>query len=107
MAERASDSYFSGDVELPTLKERYLNIGMAKVATSAQEAIELDLLLKNRDKVTIGSNNLVTDAKAQAIVLANNGYTKPTSEKIKVLGKQALGMEIMGMNALKGETFGG
>ena len=62
---------------------------MAKVATSAQEAIELDLLLKNRDKVTIGSNNLITDAKAQAIVLANNGYTKPTPEKIKVSGKQA------------------
>ena len=85
MAKRASDSYFSGDIQLPTLKERYLNIGMAKVATSAKEAIELDLLLKKRDKVTIGSNNLVTDAKAQAIVLANNGYTKPTPEKIKVL----------------------
>ena len=52
---------------------------MAKVATSAQEAIELDLLLKNRDKVTIGSNNLITDAKAAALVLANKGYTQAYS----------------------------
>ena len=73
---------------------------MAKVATSAQEAIELDLLLKNKNKVTIGSNNLITDAKAQAIVLANNGYTKPTSEKIKVLGKQALGMFMVGAHSM-------
>ena len=100
MAARASNAYFSGDIQLPTIKERYLNIGMAKVATSAQEAIELDLLLKNRDKVTIGSNNLITDAKAQAIVLANNGYTKPTPEKIKVLGKQALGMFMVGAHSM-------
>ena len=30
MARRASQAYFSGDIQLPTLKERYLNIGMAK-----------------------------------------------------------------------------
>ncbi len=54
---------------------------MAKVAASAQEAIELDLLLKNRDKVTIGSNNLIADAKAQAIVLANKGYSKPSPKR--------------------------
>ena len=80
MARRASKAYFSGDIELPTLKERYLNIGMAKVATSAQEAIELDLLLKNRDKVTVGFNNLITDAKAAALNLANQGYTQPVPE---------------------------
>ena len=84
MAKRASDAYFSGDIQLPTIKKRYLNIGMAKVATSAQEAIELDLLLKNRDKVTVGFNNLINDAKEVTLNLANKGYTKPTIEKIKV-----------------------
>ena len=73
MAKRASDAYFSGDIQLPTLKERYLNIGMAKVATSAQEAIELDLLLKNRDKVTVGFNNLIADANQAVLNLANQG----------------------------------
>ena len=100
MAKRASDAYFSGDIQLPTIKERYLNIGMAKVATSAQEAIELDLLLKNRDKVTVGFNNLITDAKAAALSLANKGYTKPTPEKIKALGKQGLGMFMVGAHSM-------
>jgi len=100
MARRASKAYFSGDIELPTLKERYLNIGMAKVATSAQEAIELDLLLKNRDKVTIGFNNLITDAKSAALNLANQGYTQPVPEKIKALGKAGLGMFMVGAHSM-------
>jgi len=100
MARRASKAYFSGDIELPTLKERYLNIGMAKVATSAQEALELDLLLKNRDKVTVGFNNLITDAKSVALNLANQGYTQPVPEKIKALGKQGLGMFMVGAHSM-------
>ena len=100
MARRASKAYFSGDIELPTLKERYLNIGMAKVATSAQEAIELDLLLKNRDKVTVGFNNLITDAKAVALNLSNQGYTQPVPDKIKALGKQGLGMFMVGAHSM-------
>ena len=100
MAKRASESYFSGDIKLPTLKERYLNIGMAKVATSAQEALELDLLLKNRDKVTIGVNNLITDAKSAALNLANQGYTKTAPKKIKILGKEGLGMFMIGAHSM-------
>ena len=100
MAKRASQAYFSGDIQLPTLKERYLNIGMAKVATSAQEAIELDLLLKNRDKVTIGLNNLITDAKAEALNLANQGYSQAFPEKIRVLGKEGLGMFMVGAHSM-------
>ena len=100
MAKRASEAYFSGDIKLPTLKERYLNIGMARVATSAQEAIEFDLLLKNRDKVTIGTNNLITDAKAAALNLADQGYTQNISEKIKVLGKEGLGMFLVGAHSM-------
>ena len=100
MAKRASQAYFSGDIQLPTLKERYLNIGMAKVATSAQEAIELDLLLKNRDRVTIGFNNLITDAKAAALNLANQGYTQAVPKKIKALGKDGLGMFMVGAHSM-------
>jgi len=73
---------------------------MAKVATSAQEAIELDLLLKNRDKITIGINNLLTDAKAEALNLANQGYTQTFPQKIKVLGKEGLGMFMVGAHSM-------
>ena len=100
MAKRASEAYFFGDIQLPTLKERYLNIGMAKVATSAQEAIELDLLMKNRDKITIGNNNLISDAKEKVINLSNRGYAKPITKKIKALGKEGLGMFMVGAHSM-------
>ena len=100
MAERASQKYFEGDIQLPTLKERYLNIGMAKVSTSAHNAKELDLLLKDRDTITIGNNNLISDAKMSALNLFNNGYTKPANKKIKVLGRQALGMFLVGAHSM-------
>ena len=46
MALRASDAYYEGDIELPRLKEYFLNIGQAKVSTSGQEAFELGYLRK-------------------------------------------------------------
>ena len=100
MARRAANTYFSGDIQLPTIRDRYLNIGMAKVATSAQEAIELDLLLKNRDKITVGNNNLIGDAKVAALNLSKTGYTKPANEKIMVLGKESLGMFMVGAHSM-------
>jgi 3-hydroxyacyl-CoA dehydrogenase len=105
MAERASEKYLEGDIKLPTLKERYLNIGMAKVSTSANNAQELDLLLKDRDKITIGNNNLISDAKIAALNLSNNGYKKPINKKIKILGKQALGMFIAGANSMYAANY--
>jgi len=105
MAKRASEAYFFGDIQLPTLKERYLNIGMAKVATSAQEAIELDLLMKNRDKITIGNNNLISDAKEKVINLSNRGYAKPITKKIKALGKEGLGMFMVGAHSMNAAGY--
>ena len=48
MALRASDLYYNGDIELPRLKEYFINIGQAKVATSAYEAFELGYLQKEK-----------------------------------------------------------
>ena len=102
MALRASDLYYDGDIELPRLKESFLNIGMAKVSTSAYEALNLGYLRKGIDEITINSNLLIMDAKAKAISLANKGYTKPTLRKdIKVLGKQGLGMFLVGADTMR------
>ena len=38
--------------------------------------------------------------KALSINLANEGYTKPIPEKVKVLGKQALGMFMVGAHSM-------
>jgi len=102
MALRASDLYYEGDVELPRLKEYFLNIGQAKVATSAHEAFELGYLQKGKDNITINSNKLIEDAKQKVLLLDNVGYTKPFRRKdIKILGKEAMGMFLVGADSFR------
>jgi len=102
MALRASDAYYDGDIELPRLKEYFLNIGQAKVSTSGQEAFDLGYLRKGIDNISVNSEKLIQDAKAKVIFLDNLGYTKPIKRNnIKVLGKQALGMFLVGADSFK------
>tara|TARA_B100000579_G_scaffold54192_2_gene38005 strand:- start:21982 stop:24342 length:2361 start_codon:yes stop_codon:yes gene_type:complete len=102
MALRASDLYYDGDIELPRLKEYFLNIGQAKVATSAYEAFELGYLQTGKDNITINSNKLIEDAKQKVLLLHNLGYTKPLIRKdIKVLGKEGMGMFLVGADSFK------
>ena len=102
MALRASDSYYNGDIELPRLKEYFLNIGQAKVATSAHEGFELGYFQNGKDNITINNNKLILDAKQKVIFLDNIGYTKPIKKNdIKVLGRQALGMFHVGADGFK------
>ena len=89
---RVSDSFEDGDIQLNNLKNAYMNIAMAKVATSAYEAKSMNLLRRG-DGISVGPRMQLADAKAAAIALADAGYTQPIQRKdIKVLGRQALGM---------------
>ncbi|OKL41180.1 3-hydroxyacyl-CoA dehydrogenase/enoyl-CoA hydratase family protein [Pontibacter flavimaris] len=100
MTLRAADMYADGDIELNDLKNVFLNIGMAKVSTSAKEAIDLGYM-RASDGISINSNRQIADAKAQAILLAEAGYTKPVQRtNIKVQGRSALGMFLTGANAM-------
>lgn len=100
MTLRAADMYADGDIEYNDLKNVFLTIGMAKVSTSAKEAIDLGFLRKS-DGITINSNRQIADAKAHAIMLADAGYTKPVQRtNVKVQGKGALGMFLTGANAM-------
>ncbi|MCP2045638.1 3-hydroxyacyl-CoA dehydrogenase/enoyl-CoA hydratase family protein [Pontibacter sp. HSC-36F09] len=100
MTLRAAEMYEDGDIEYNTLKNIYLNIGMAKVSTSAKEAFDLGFM-RQGDAITLNSNRLIADAKAQAIRLAEAGYTQPAKKtNIKVQGKGALGMFLTGANAM-------
>ncbi|MFD2512720.1 3-hydroxyacyl-CoA dehydrogenase NAD-binding domain-containing protein [Pontibacter locisalis] len=100
MTMRAADMYAEGDIEYNDLKNVFLTIGMAKVSTSAKEAIDLGYMRKS-DGITINSNRLIADAKSHAIMLAEAGYTKPVERtNIKVQGKGALGMFLTGANAM-------
>ncbi|MFG6685537.1 3-hydroxyacyl-CoA dehydrogenase NAD-binding domain-containing protein [Mariniflexile sp. HNIBRBA6329] len=106
MALRASDSFKKGDVELNTLQEYFLTIGMAKVATSAYEAFDLGLLQKGKDIVVVNKDRQIATAKAYAKLMAEAGYTKPVKRTdVKVLGKQALGMFLVGTDSMEASNF--
>jgi 3-hydroxyacyl-CoA dehydrogenase len=96
-ALRLSDSFTEGDIQLPSLKDKFLSIGMAKVSTSAEEAFDLGIYVRGRDHISINQNRLLTDAKRRVLELHEEGYTRPIERTdIKVLGQQGLGMVYAG-----------
>jgi 3-hydroxyacyl-CoA dehydrogenase len=106
MALRASDTFEKNDVELNRLQEHFLTVAMAKVATSAHEAFDLNLLQKGKDIVVVNKARQIATAKAQAILMANQGYTQPVKRKdVKVLGKQALGMFMVGTDSMQAGKY--
>lgn len=106
MALRAADLFKKGDVELNVLQEYFLTIGMAKVSTSAYEAFDLGVLQKGKDVVVVNKDRQIATAKAYAKLLAEQGYTKPIQRKdVKVLGKQALGMFLVGTDAMEASRY--
>ena len=106
MALRAQDTFRKGDVELNTLQEYFLTIGMAKVSTSAYEAFDLGVLQKGKDIVVVNKDRQIATAKAHAKLMADQGYTQPVKRKdIKVLGKQALGMFLVGTDAMEASHY--
>ena len=106
MALRASKKFKKNDVELNVLQEYFLNIGMAKTSTSAHEAIDLGYLEPNNDTIIMNKNYQISIAKKQAILMSDYGYLPPCKEKnIKVLGKQALGMFMVGSNTMKAGRY--
>ena len=106
MALRASDSFRKGDVELNILQENFLTIGMAKVSTSAYEAYDLGLFQKGKDVVVVNKDRQLALAKQHALLMAESGYTQPVKRKdVKVLGKQALGMFLVGTDAMNHSKY--
>ncbi|MEM9076115.1 MAG: 3-hydroxyacyl-CoA dehydrogenase/enoyl-CoA hydratase family protein [Bacteroidota bacterium] len=102
MALRASDTFQKNDVELNVLQEYFLTIGMAKVSTSAYEAFDLGILQKGKDVVVVNKDRQIATAKAHAKLMAESGYTQPPKRKdVKVLGKQALGMFLVGTDSME------
>jgi len=106
MALRASDLFQKGDVQLNVLQEHFLTIGMAKVATSAYEAFDLGLLQKGKDVVVVNKDGQIAQAKKHALLMAEAGYTQPAARKdVLVLGKQALGMFLVGTDSMEASHY--
>jgi 3-hydroxyacyl-CoA dehydrogenase len=106
MALRASDLFRKNDVELNVLQEYFLTVAMAKVSTSAYEAFDLGVLQHGKDIVVVNEDRQLAEAKQQALLLANAGYTQPVKRKdVKVLGKQALGMFLVGTDQMQAGKY--
>ncbi|TRZ43693.1 3-hydroxyacyl-CoA dehydrogenase/enoyl-CoA hydratase family protein [Robertkochia solimangrovi] len=102
MTLRAADTFKKDDVELNVLREYFLSIGMAKVSTSAYEAFDTGVLQKGKDVVVVNKDRQIAEAKKHALLLAEAGYTQPPKRHdIKVLGKQALGMFMVGTDSME------
>ncbi|HSR59572.1 MAG TPA: 3-hydroxyacyl-CoA dehydrogenase/enoyl-CoA hydratase family protein [Robiginitalea sp.] len=106
MALRASDGFRKDDVETNTLREHFLTIATAKVSTSAYEAFDTGILQKGKDVVVVNKDRQLATAKAYAQLLAEAGYTRPVERTdIKVLGKQALGMFLVGTDSMQAGKY--
>lgn len=98
---RAADEMHEDEPETVTLKNRFLTIATAKVATSAFEAYQLGILRKGHDEVVINQGRRIAEAKQAVIEMYDQGYTQPVQRKdVKVLGRSALGALYAGINGM-------
>lgn len=105
-ALRCSDEFNDGDVKINTLRNRFLTIGQAKVATSAYEAFDLGYLRKGIDEVVVSRKLQLKRAKEACLQLVENGYTAPQPRKdIRVLGQEGLGIVYVGANSMQSGNF--
>jgi 3-hydroxyacyl-CoA dehydrogenase len=102
LALRLSDSFTSGDVQIPKLQDAFLNIAMAKVATSAQEAFDMGFFRKGTDEIVMNSKRVIAAAKAEVLSMVEKGYVQPALRKdIEVLGRTGLGSLTVGVESFK------
>ena len=101
MTKRVSELWVKDDVKLNRLRDAFINIAMAKVATSAEEAFDLGYFKKGKDIVVVNADRQIATAKRHAIQMLEDGYTKPVKKDVKVLGQQALGMFMVGTDSLE------
>ncbi|AEW03546.1 3-hydroxyacyl-CoA dehydrogenase [Niastella koreensis] len=98
---RAADEMHEDEPDTITLKNRFLTIATAKVATSAAEGFELGILRKGKDEIVMNQGRRIAEAKKSVIELFDSGYVTPVQRAdIKVLGRSALGALYAGINGM-------
>lgn len=99
---RLHDEMHDGDMRINRLRDRFLTIGQAKVATSAHEAFELGYLREGIDEVVVNRRDQIARAKRAALEMAKAGYTQPVRRKdIVVSGQEGLGIVYVGAHSMK------
>lgn len=101
IALRASDRNIKEDIEYNYLQQLFINVGTAKVSTSAHEAFELFMLRQGIDSVSINADRRIVEAKNKVVQLWEKGYTQPLLRNdIKVQGRGALGAILAGIHGM-------
>ena len=85
---------------LPFIRIAFENIGMAKVATSGEEARDRKFL-RPSDKVEINRDQQLWTAKRMAIAMDEEGYTPPLPKKLNLPGKEGLATLEMMLHNMK------
>lgn len=100
-ALRAADEMHHDEPDSITLKNRFLTIATAKVATSALESYQLGILREGHDEVVMNIQRRIGESKNAVIEMYDQGYVQPVQRKdIKVLGRSALGALYAGINGM-------
>src|SRR5688572_19062626 len=98
---RASDEMHEDEPETITLKNRFLSIATAKVATSALEGFDIGIYRKGLDEVVMNQGRRIAEAKKSVVEIYDSGYSMPVQRKdVKVLGQSALGALYAGINGM-------
>jgi len=74
---------------LAALQKVFLQMGQAKVATSAEEARGMNIL-SPQDRVVLNRSHLLTEAKKEVLHIVSSGYKPPAPESIYAAGRDAL-----------------
>ncbi len=69
----------------PFVQAAFMNIGLAKFSTSAEEARDMRYL-RSTDKVVMDADQLIWEAKRTALGLVASGYQPPRPSKLKLPG---------------------
>ncbi|MFM7618678.1 MAG: 3-hydroxyacyl-CoA dehydrogenase NAD-binding domain-containing protein [Bacteroidota bacterium] len=105
-ALRASDEMREGDLRTNVIRNRFLTIGQAKVATSAHEAFNLGYLDPKKDEVIVSRAHQLHRAKEVCLRMADKGYLPPKKRKdILVLGNEGLGLVYAGANTMRSGNY--
>ena len=100
-ALRASDEFFEGDVQSPTLINYFKSIATAAVSTSAYEAYDLKYLQKERDEVCVNTFMNIGLAKEKVLDLAKNYIPPAARQDINVLGRAGMGVLYSAINEFR------
>jgi len=85
---------------LPVLQRLFEQIGMGKVATSAEEARQFGIL-SPCDRIVMHRDYLLSEAKKEVLHMASTGYHPPLPEKIYAAGRDALAAMKVGIHMMK------